>query len=221
LASGSFFPRKFLKERELFGGFLFLERVENLTGAKGLFRRTKMSQTTAFDENNPDHVLGVYRQMQSECQQIMGKIQELNLEKEEHKLVLDTLNKLDGGRTAYRLVGGVLVEKTCGTLHINVVHSLLSSRDAGILVEVDIRTNPFFCFPHFLHFITGDILPVIKDNFSGINELTTKLEESQKTKEAERRAFKEKHGIMTQEERDAAMKKQVRQAEATAGKASE
>ena len=42
-----------------------------------------------------------------------------------------------------------------------------------------------------------------------------------KAKEAERRAFKEKHGIMTQEERDAAMKKQVRDAEAATGKAAE
>jgi prefoldin subunit 2 len=75
--------------------------------------------TPAFDENNPDQVLGVYRQLQSECQQIVGKIQELNMEKEEHKLVLDTMNKLDSGRRAYRLVGGVLVERTCGKYEFN------------------------------------------------------------------------------------------------------
>ena len=73
-----------------------------------------MSTAPTFDENNPDQVLGVYRNMQSECKQILGKIQELNMEQEEHKLVLDTMNKLDGSRRAYRLVGGVLVEKTCG-----------------------------------------------------------------------------------------------------------
>ena len=90
--------------------------------------------------------------MQSECQQIMGKIQELNLEKEEHKLVLDTLKKLDGGRTAYRLVGGVLVEKTCGTLHINVVHfsSFVGTHAYFVrLCEVDIRTNPLLFFLYF------------------------------------------------------------------------
>jgi hypothetical protein len=47
------------------------------------------------------------------------------------------------------------------------------------------------------------------------------LDATQTSKEAERRAFKEKHGIMTQEEREAAMKKQVRDAEAAAGKTSE
>jgi hypothetical protein len=65
------------------------------------------------------------------------------------------------------------------------------------------------------------VQPIIEDNFKGINELTGKLDETMKAKEAERRAFKEKHGIMTQEERDAAMKKQVRDAEAATGKAAE
>jgi hypothetical protein len=38
--------------------------------------------------------------------------------------------------------------------------------------------------------------------------LLVKLDESLKTKDAERKAYKEKHGIMTQEEREAIMKKQ-------------
>lgn len=36
-----------------------------------------------------------------------------------------------------------------------------------------------------------------------------KLDESLKTKDAERKAYKEKHGIMTQEEREAMMKRQA------------
>lgn len=41
-----------------------------------------------------------------------------------------------------------------------------------------------------------------------LKELLSKLDESLKTKDAERKAYKEKHGIMTQEERENAMKKQ-------------
>jgi prefoldin subunit 2 len=67
-----------------------------------------------IDENSAEQVLGYYKQMQSECQQILGKISELNLEKEEHKLVVDTLKKVETDRRAYRLVGGVLVERTVG-----------------------------------------------------------------------------------------------------------
>jgi prefoldin subunit 2 len=63
-------------------------------------------------ENNPEVIIAKYKQMTSECQQIAGKVQELNIEKDEHRLVLDTLGKLNGDRKAHRLVGGVLVERT-------------------------------------------------------------------------------------------------------------
>lgn len=59
-------------------------------------------------------VEGNYKRMMAECQQIAAKIQELNLERDEHRLVVDTLTKLDSGRKAFRLVGGVLVERTVG-----------------------------------------------------------------------------------------------------------
>jgi hypothetical protein len=42
-----------------------------------------------------------------------------------------------------------------------------------------------------------------------LKELLVKLDESLKTKDAQRKAYKEKHGIMTQEERENMMKKQA------------
>jgi len=39
---------------------------------------------------------------------------QLTLEKDEHKLVLESLSKLESERKAFRLIGGVLVEKTVG-----------------------------------------------------------------------------------------------------------
>lgn len=129
----------------------------------------------SIDENNAEQVLGYYKSVQSECQQILGKISELNLEKDEHKLVVDTMKGLESGRRAYRLVGGVLVERT-----------------------------------------VGEILPIVESNYAGISEVLTKLDSTLKIKDVERKTFKEKHGIMTQEERDAAMKRQVRDAESVA-----
>jgi len=134
-----------------------------------------MSAAQEIDPENAEQVLGAYRQMQSECSQILGKISELNLEKEEHKLVVDTLKKVEVERRAYRLVGGVLAERT-----------------------------------------VGDILPIVESNFVGISEVLSKLDTTLKTKDEERKAFKEKHGIMTQEERDIQMKRKVREAEAQA-----
>ena len=61
---------------------------------------------------SPETIISSYKMMTTECQQIATKINELNLDRDEHKLVIDTLKKLDDGRKAFRLVGGVLVERT-------------------------------------------------------------------------------------------------------------
>lgn len=39
---------------------------------------------------------------------------QLTLEKDEHKLVIDQLSTLEPERKAFRLIGGILVEKTVG-----------------------------------------------------------------------------------------------------------
>ena len=116
---------------------------------------------------NPDEILGNYKRMMADCQQIAAKISELNYERDEHKLVVDILGKLESERKAFRLVGSVLVERT-----------------------------------------VGDVLPTVSQNFEGIKELLVKLDESLKQKDEERRQYKEKYGIMTQEEREAMMKNQ-------------
>lgn len=94
-------------------------------------------------------------------------MQQLSLERDEHKLVIEQLSTLESERKAFRLIGGILVEKT-----------------------------------------VGEALPAVEQNYEGLKELLSKLDESLKSKDGERKAYKEKHGIMTQEEREAVMKKQ-------------
>lgn len=53
-----------------------------------------------------------YREIAQECANIMQKIAELEVDRNEHVLVEETLLPLDGDRRAYRLVGDVLVERT-------------------------------------------------------------------------------------------------------------
>ncbi|CAG8541576.1 314_t:CDS:2 [Dentiscutata heterogama] len=48
----------------------------------------------------------------NELQTIAQKIGELESEVEEHKAVIDTISPLNGDRKCFRLVGGVLVERT-------------------------------------------------------------------------------------------------------------
>ena len=58
--------------------------------------------------------------------QIWSKITELDLERQEHALVLETLTPLEGERRCFRLVGGVLVERTVG----EVVPAVTRNREA-------------------------------------------------------------------------------------------
>ncbi|GJJ73859.1 prefoldin subunit 2 [Entomortierella parvispora] len=53
-----------------------------------------------------------YNSMKSELTSLAQKIGELETESDEHTLVVDTLSPLDGDRKCFRLVGGVLVERT-------------------------------------------------------------------------------------------------------------
>jgi len=55
-----------------------------------------------------------YRELLAECQKLLGKIMELEQDRNEHLLVEETLKPLDPSRRAFRLVGECLVERTVG-----------------------------------------------------------------------------------------------------------
>mmetsp|Transcript_26657 Transcript_26657/g.59229 ORF Transcript_26657/g.59229 Transcript_26657/m.59229 type:complete len:137 (+) Transcript_26657:157-567(+) len=59
-----------------------------------------------------EEIIRRYQTMTAECTKLVEKITELEVDRNEHRLVENTLEPLDGTRKAYRLVGGVLVERT-------------------------------------------------------------------------------------------------------------
>mmetsp|Transcript_15147 Transcript_15147/g.36376 ORF Transcript_15147/g.36376 Transcript_15147/m.36376 type:complete len:127 (+) Transcript_15147:313-693(+) len=61
---------------------------------------------------NEQEILSTYRQMQSEMQGLIQNLTKVEMERNEHRLVEETLEPLDPDRRAFRLVGGVLVERT-------------------------------------------------------------------------------------------------------------
>mmetsp|Transcript_51749 Transcript_51749/g.75739 ORF Transcript_51749/g.75739 Transcript_51749/m.75739 type:complete len:128 (-) Transcript_51749:365-748(-) len=54
--------------------------------------------------------------MKDDAQQIAQKINELDQERHEHGLVAETLEKLDSDRKCFRMIGGVLTERTVGAV---------------------------------------------------------------------------------------------------------
>jgi len=54
------------------------------------------------------------QRMKADTTAIARKIAELEQQRDEHNLVIKTLSKLEPGRRCYRMVGGVLVQRTVG-----------------------------------------------------------------------------------------------------------
>uniref|UniRef100_A0A5S6QM34 Prefoldin subunit 2 n=1 Tax=Trichuris muris TaxID=70415 RepID=A0A5S6QM34_TRIMR len=52
-----------------------------------------------------------YRQMRREEKALITKRMELESDREEHRIVLETLSGLDEERRCYRILGGVLIER--------------------------------------------------------------------------------------------------------------
>ena len=124
-------------------------------------------------DSDPEVIINTYKQMSAECQQTALKINELGGERDQHRLVIENLSKLEPERKAFRLIGSVLVQRT-----------------------------------------VGEILPIVQINYDGIKELIVKLESNLAAKDKERNDYKIKHGIMTQDEREAKMKSEQRLAAA-------
>ncbi|XP_078393314.1 prefoldin subunit 2-like [Cetorhinus maximus] len=60
----------------------------------------------------PEQVLAGFNKLRQEQRGLAGKEAELEQEVAEHGLVIDTLTEVDPGRKCFRMVGGVLVERT-------------------------------------------------------------------------------------------------------------
>ncbi|EYU45658.1 hypothetical protein ABFS82_14G017500 [Erythranthe guttata] len=61
---------------------------------------------------NEQAVANIYGSMRTDINQIYSKITELEMEVSEHSLVINAIKPLDPSRRCYRMIGGVLVERT-------------------------------------------------------------------------------------------------------------
>merc|ERR1712130_377572 len=65
-----------------------------------------------MDEVARNYLQTQHQNLKAEYQAIAQKLAEMESEKKEHSLVITTLSKLPSDRRCYRMVGGVLVERT-------------------------------------------------------------------------------------------------------------
>ncbi|KAK6918226.1 Prefoldin beta-like [Dillenia turbinata] len=64
------------------------------------------------DPINEQMIANMYASLRSEINQIYSKITELEMEVSEHSLVIGAIQPLDPSRRCYRMIGGVLLERT-------------------------------------------------------------------------------------------------------------
>ncbi|KAJ3172135.1 hypothetical protein HDU88_006950 [Geranomyces variabilis] len=74
---------------------------------------TSSPAPAAADKRPSDQeIVNTLNAMKQEMNAIASKLGELEMEKDEHQLVIDTIKPLEPTRKCFRLVGGVLVERT-------------------------------------------------------------------------------------------------------------
>ncbi|ELR10901.1 prefoldin subunit 2, putative [Acanthamoeba castellanii str. Neff] len=101
-------------------------------------------------QTNPEQqqIVRQFQAMRSECNELVQKIGELEIEQNEHRLVIDAVSGLDAGRRCYRLVGGVLVERTVGEVlpavrkNLEGIEQILKTLNASLL-QKDKALNEF------------------------------------------------------------------------------
>ncbi|KAM6949658.1 prefoldin subunit 2 [Aplochiton taeniatus] len=75
---------------------------------------SKPSNSTVGKQSGPtaEQVVATFQRMRQEQRGLASKAAELEMDINEHSLVIETLKEVDTSRKCFRLVGGVLVERT-------------------------------------------------------------------------------------------------------------
>ncbi|XP_077990275.1 prefoldin subunit 2-like [Glandiceps talaboti] len=73
---------------------------------------SKKSGNKASKPVSQENIVAGFNLLRQEQRQLASKIAELEAEQHEHRAVYETLQEVDGDRRCFRLVGGVLVERT-------------------------------------------------------------------------------------------------------------
>lgn len=82
-------------------------------------------QKSKLSKGESEEIVQKFQQMRNEQRSLMAKISELEQDLNEHKIVIETLQDVSPDRKCFRMVGGVLVERTVS----EVLPALTNNRD--------------------------------------------------------------------------------------------
>ncbi|TPX67266.1 hypothetical protein SpCBS45565_g03902 [Spizellomyces sp. 'palustris'] len=120
---------------------------------------TSSSKPAVEKRPSDQEIVAQINGMKQEMNAIAQKLGELEMEKDEHQLVVDTISPLEPERKCFRLVGGILVERT-----------------------------------------VQDVLPAVKTNMDGIQNIIKQLVAQYKKKEQDMEAFQKKWNVQIRDQ---------------------
>ncbi|XP_068239785.1 prefoldin subunit 2 [Palaemon carinicauda] len=85
----------------------------------------QQSTTKTLTKSEGEEIVQKFQNLRNEQRSLMGKISELEQDLNEHKIVIETLQDVSPDRKCFRMVGGVLVERTVN----EVLPALTNNRD--------------------------------------------------------------------------------------------
>ncbi|XP_011496005.1 PREDICTED: prefoldin subunit 2 [Ceratosolen solmsi marchali] len=85
----------------------------------------KMVKSTSRNAKSNEDIYAGFQSLRNEQRIMANKLSEMETELNEHKIVIDTLKNVDSKRKCYRMIGGILCERTVE----EVMPSLLINKD--------------------------------------------------------------------------------------------
>ncbi|KAH0951371.1 hypothetical protein HN011_007010 [Eciton burchellii] len=72
----------------------------------------KLVKTSSKSMKSSEEILSEFQMLRNEQRMLANKLSEMEMELNEHKIVIDTLKNVEPKRKCYRMIGGVLCERT-------------------------------------------------------------------------------------------------------------
>ncbi|EFN77424.1 prefoldin subunit 2 [Harpegnathos saltator] len=71
----------------------------------------KSTKASSKDAKSNEQILSEFQTLRNEQRMMANKLSEMEMELNEHKIVIDTLKNVDPKKKCYRMIGGVLCER--------------------------------------------------------------------------------------------------------------
>ncbi|XP_015609331.1 prefoldin subunit 2 [Cephus cinctus] len=90
----------------------------------------KSGKSTSKGGNSNEEIFAGFQTLRNEQRMMANKLSEMEMELNEHKIVIDTLKNVDPKRKCYRMIGGILCERTVE----DIMPTLVSNKEQLIKV---------------------------------------------------------------------------------------